>query len=156
MICCCSVAQLCLTPCDLMDCRIPGFPVLHHLSELTQLMSIELVMSSNNLILCCTLLLLPSIFTSIRVFSNESTLRIWWPIYWSFSFSIPGRGQEKALGRVWSLLPSNKNNRLLCRPVKSYPTGPSCPKGYTLGTLQRVPSRQPRKSPSPAKLWFFQ
>ena len=51
-------------------------------------MSIELVMPSNYLILCCPLLLLPSIFPSIRVFSNESTLRIKWPKYWSFSFSI--------------------------------------------------------------------
>ena len=51
-------------------------------------MSIELVMSSNHLILCHPLLLLPSIFPSIRVFSNESALRIKWPKYWSFSFSI--------------------------------------------------------------------
>ena len=80
-----------------MDCRIPGFPVLHHLSELTQLMSTELVMSSNNLILCWTLLLLPSIFTSIRVFSNESTLRIRWPIYWSFRFSISPSNEYSGL-----------------------------------------------------------
>ena len=52
-----------------------------------KLMSIESVIPSNNLILCC-LLLLPSIFPSIRVFSNESVLHIWWPKYWSFSFSI--------------------------------------------------------------------
>ena len=51
-------------------------------------MSIELVMPSNHLILCHPLLLLPSIFPSIRVFSNESTLRIRWPKYWSFSFNI--------------------------------------------------------------------
>ena len=51
-------------------------------------MSIELVMPSNNLILCYPLLLLPSIFPSIRVFSNESALCIKWPKYWSFSFSI--------------------------------------------------------------------
>ena len=53
-----------------------------------KLMSIELVMSSNHLILCRPLLLLPSIFPSIRVFSNESALRIRWPKYWSFSLSI--------------------------------------------------------------------
>ena len=53
-----------------------------------KLMSIESVMSSNHLILCCPLLLLPSIFPSIRVFSNESVLRIRWPKYCSFSFSI--------------------------------------------------------------------
>ena len=51
-------------------------------------MSMELVMPSNHLILCHPLLLLPSIFPSIRVFSNESTLRMRWPKYWSFSFSI--------------------------------------------------------------------
>ena len=56
--------------------------------SLFKLMSIELVMPSNHLILCCPLLLLPSIFPSIRVFSNESVLCIRWPKYWSFSFSI--------------------------------------------------------------------
>ena len=56
--------------------------------SLLRLMSIELVMPSNPLILCCSLLLLPSIFPSIRVFSNESVLHIRWPKYWSFSFSI--------------------------------------------------------------------
>ena len=55
---------------------------------LLKLMSIELVMSSNHLIFCCLLLLLPSIFPSIRVFSNESVLHIRWSKYWSFSFSI--------------------------------------------------------------------
>ena len=56
--------------------------------SLLKLMSIELVMTSNHLILCHPLLLLPSIFPSIRVFSNESVLYIRWPKYWSFSFSI--------------------------------------------------------------------
>ena len=56
--------------------------------SLLKLMSIEMVMSSNHLILCCPLLLLPSIFPSIRVFSNESVLCIRWPKYWSFSFNI--------------------------------------------------------------------
>ena len=59
-----------------------------NLWSLLKLMSIELVMPSNYLILCCPLLFLPSIFPSIRVFSNESTLHIRWPKYWSFSFSI--------------------------------------------------------------------
>ena len=58
------------------------------LLELLKLMPIEWVMPSNHLILCYPLLLLPSIFPSIRVFSNESVLRIRWPKYWSFSFSI--------------------------------------------------------------------
>ena len=60
-------------------------------------MSIELVMPSNHLIFCCSLLLLPSIFPSIRVFSNESALRIWWPKYWSFSFSISPSNEHPGL-----------------------------------------------------------
>ena len=56
--------------------------------SLLKLMSFELVIPSNHLILCCPLLLLPSIFPSIRMFSNESVLHIKWPLYWSFSFSI--------------------------------------------------------------------
>ena len=56
--------------------------------SLLKLMSIELVMPSSHLLLCCPLLLLPSVFPSIKVFSNESVLRIRWPKYWSFSFSI--------------------------------------------------------------------
>ena len=83
---CCSVAKSCPTLCDPMDCSTPGFPVLHYLPELLKLMFIESVMPSNHLILCCPLLLLPSIFPSIRVF--ESALRIRWSNYWSFSFSI--------------------------------------------------------------------
>ena len=55
---------------------------------LCKLMSIELVMPSNHLVLCLPLLLLPSIFPTIRAFSSESALHIWWPKYWSFSFSI--------------------------------------------------------------------
>ena len=60
-------------------------------------MSIELVMPSSHLILCHPLLLLPSIFPSIRVFSNESTLRIRWPKYWSFSFSISPSSEHPGL-----------------------------------------------------------
>ena len=71
-----------------MVCSTPGFPVHHQLPELTKLMSIESMMPSNHLILCCPLLLLSSIFPSIRVFSNKSVFCIRWPKYWSFSFSI--------------------------------------------------------------------
>ena len=67
---------------------MPGFPVLHHLPGLLKFMSIESMMSSNHLIFCHPLLLLPSIFPSIRVFSNESVLLIRWQNYWSFSFNI--------------------------------------------------------------------
>ena len=83
-----SVTQSCPTLCDPMDCGTPGFLVHHQLLELLKLMSIELVMPSNHLILCCPLLFLPSIFPSIRVFSNESVLYVRWPKYWISSFSI--------------------------------------------------------------------
>ena len=66
-------------------------------SSITKLMSIELVMPSNHLILCSSLLLAPSIFPSIRVFSNESVLRIRWPKYWSFSFNISPSNEHPGL-----------------------------------------------------------
>ena len=65
--------------------------------SLPKLMSTELVMPSNHLILCCSLLLLPSIFPRIRVFSNESALHIWWPKYWSFSFNISPSNEHPAV-----------------------------------------------------------
>ena len=83
-----TVAQSCLTLCNPMDCSTPGRAVCHHSQSLLKLMFIESVMPSNYLILCHPLLLLPSIFPSIRVFSNESLLHIRWPKYWSFSFGI--------------------------------------------------------------------
>ena len=84
---CCSVAKSCPTLCDPMNCNVPGFPVFYYLPRWLKLVSIELVMPSNHLILCCPLLL-PSTFPRIRAFSNESALHIRWPKYWSFSFSI--------------------------------------------------------------------
>ena len=83
-----SVAQSCLTLCHPMNRSMPGLPVHHQHPEFTQTQSIESVMSSSHLILCCPLFLLPPIPPSIRVFSNKSTLRMRWPKYWSFSFSI--------------------------------------------------------------------
>ena len=83
-----------------MDCSTPGLPAHHQLPTLLKLMSIELVMPSNHLILCCPLLLLPSIFPSIRVFSNESVLHVRWPNYRSFSFSF-------------SISPSNEYSELI-------------------------------------------
>ena len=71
-----------------MDYSTPGFPVHHQIPELSQTWSIESVMPSNHLILCRPLLLLPSIFSIIRVFSNKSVLQLRWPKYWSFHFSI--------------------------------------------------------------------
>ena len=73
---CFSVAQSCPTLCDSMDCSTPGFIVLHHLLELLKLTSFESLMPSSHLILCHPLLLLPSIFPSIRIFSSDLALQI--------------------------------------------------------------------------------
>ena len=81
------IVQSRLTLCDPMDCSTPGFPVPPYLLVFAQLMSIELVMPSNHLILCHPLLL-PSIFPSCRVFPNELAPLIRWPNYWRFSFSL--------------------------------------------------------------------
>ena len=94
---CCSVAQSCPTLCDPMDCRTPDFPVLHYHFSLLKLMSVESMTRSSHLILCRPLLLLPSVFASIRVFSNESALHIRWPKYWSFSFSISPSNEYSGL-----------------------------------------------------------
>ena len=83
-----SVAQPCPTLCDPMDCSTPGFPVHHQLPELLKLMSIEWVMPSSHFILSHPLLLLPSVFPSIRVFSIDSVLHSRWPKSWGFCFSI--------------------------------------------------------------------
>ena len=92
-----SVAQSCPTLWDPMNCSTPGLPVHHQLPEFTQLTSIESVMPSSHLILCRPLLLLPPIPPSIRVFSNESTLCMRWPKYWSFSFSISPSNEHPGL-----------------------------------------------------------
>ena len=92
-----SIAQLCPTLCDLMDCSTPGLPVHHQLLEFTQTHVHWVSMPSNHLILCRPLLLPPSIFLSIRVFSNESALSIRWPKYWSFSFSISPSNEYSGL-----------------------------------------------------------
>ena len=77
-----AVAQSCLTPCDSMDCSMPDFPVHHQLPELAQT-HVHRVGDAiyNHLILCRPLLLLPSVFPSIRVFSNKLALGIRWPKY---------------------------------------------------------------------------
>ena len=80
-----------------MNHSTPGLPIHHQLLESTQTMSIELVMPSNHLILCHPLLLLPSIFPSIKVFWNESALHIRWPKYWRFSFNIGPSSEHPGL-----------------------------------------------------------
>ena len=92
-----SVTHLCPTLCDPMIHSMPGLPVHHQLPDLLKLKSIEPVMPSNHLILCHPLLLPPSIFPSIRVFSNESVLRIRLPKYWSSSFNISPSNEYSGL-----------------------------------------------------------
>ena len=97
-LCYCTVAKSCPALYDPMDCSTSGFPVFTIPWSLLKLMPIESVMPSNHLTLCCPILLLPSILTSIRVFSSELALLIRWPKYGSISFSIS---------------PSNKYSRLI-------------------------------------------
>ena len=85
IICCCSVTQSCLTFCDPVECSTPGFPVLHYLLEFAQTHVHWVSDAIQPFILCFPLLLLPSIFPIIWVFSNELTFRITWPKYWSFA-----------------------------------------------------------------------
>ena len=83
-----SVGQSCLTLCDHMDLSTPGFPVHYQLPELAQIHVHQVSDAIQSSHPCYSLLLLPSIFPSIRVFSNESVLCIMWPKDWNFSFSI--------------------------------------------------------------------
>ena len=92
-----SVTQSCLTLCNPMNCSMPGLPSITNSQSLQKLISIESVMPSNHLILCCPLLLPPSIFPSIGVFSSESVLLIRWPKYWGFSFSISPSNEYSGL-----------------------------------------------------------
>ena len=108
--------------------------------SMLKLMSIESLMPSNHLILCCPLLLLPSVLPSIRVFSSESVLRIRWPKYWSFSFSISPSNEYSGLisfridwfdllavrGSLKSLLQHHSSNASIlqhsaCFIVEKYP-----------------------------------
>ena len=111
-----EVAQSCPTLSEPMDCSLSGSSIhgifqagvlewgaiafsvsITNSQSLPKLVSIESVMPSNHLILCRPLLFLPSIFPSIRVFSNESALRIRWPKYWSFSFNISPTNKHPGL-----------------------------------------------------------
>ena len=125
-----SVAQSCPILCDPMNCRRQASLSITNSWSLPKLMSIESVMPSNHLILCRPLLLLPSIFPNIRVFSNESSLCIRWPKYWSFSFNIsptseyPGligwtgwiSLQSKGLSRVFSNTTIQKHQFFCTQP----------------------------------------
>ena len=87
----------CPTLCDPMDCHTPAFLYFTISWSLLKLLSIELMMPSSHLILCHPLLILLSIFPSIRVFSNESALHIRWPKYWSFTFRISPSNEYSGL-----------------------------------------------------------
>ena len=89
-----SATQSCQTLCDPMDCSTPGFPVHHQLPELAQT---HIHRVSNAIQPSHPLLLLPSFFPSIRVFSNESVLHIRWPKYWSFSFGMSPSNEYSGL-----------------------------------------------------------
>ena len=95
----CSVqfTQSCLTLCDPMNHSIQASLSITNSQSPHKLTSIESVMSSNHLILCCPLFLLPSIFPSIRVFSSELALCLRWPKYWSFSFNISPSSEHPGL-----------------------------------------------------------
>ena len=115
--------------CNPVDCSMSGFSALHHVSRLSRLMSIESVMPSKHLILRHPLLLMPSIFPSIRIFFSESPLRIRWPKHWSFRFTISTSDkhsglipfridwfsflQSKELSRVFSNTTVQKHNSLV-------------------------------------------
>ena len=89
-----SCVRLFVTP---WTAALQASPSIASSRSLLKLTSIELMMLSNHLILCCPLLLLPSVFPSIRVFSNESVLHIRWPKYWSFSFNISPSNEYSGL-----------------------------------------------------------
>ena len=92
-----SVAQSCPAVCDPMGCSTPGLPVHHQLWEFTQTHVHWVGDAIQPSVLCHPLLLPPSIFPSIRVFSNELALCIRWPKYWSFSFSISPSNEYSGL-----------------------------------------------------------
>ena len=92
-----SVAQSCPTVCKPVDCSMPGLLSILKFQSLPKLMSIELVMPSNHLILCHSILLPPSVFPSIRVFSNESARCLRRPKYWSSSFNISPSNEHSRL-----------------------------------------------------------
>ena len=94
---CCSVTQACLTLCDSMYSKNPRLAALQIAHSFLKPMTFESVMLCSHLVLCPTLLLLPPIPPRISVFSNESTLCMRWPKYWSFSFSISPSNEHPGL-----------------------------------------------------------
>ena len=95
--CCCWVIKSYPTPCDPMYCSTRGFPIFKYLPELAQTHVHWVADAIQPSLICHPLLLLPSIFPSIIIFSSESTLHIRWPKYWSFSFSICAFNEHSGL-----------------------------------------------------------
>ena len=140
---CCSVAKSCPTLCNSTDCSTPGLLSLTLSQSLPKFMFIALVMPSSHLVLCRHLLLLPSIFPSIRDFSSESASCIRWPNYWSFSFSISPSNKYSGLislkidwfdllavqGTLRNLLQHHSSSvlHLLCHLSVMSPPFPTCP-----------------------------
>ena len=124
-----------------MNRSMPGLPVLNHLPNSLKFMCIESVMPSSHLILCLPLLLLPSIFPSIRNFSNESTLDMRWTKYWSFSLSISTSNEHPGLisiridwldllavqGTLKSLLQHHSSKASILQPSTFFIVQPSHP-----------------------------
>ena len=106
--------------------------------SLLKLMSIVLVMPYNHLILCCPLLLPPSIFPSIRVFSNESVLCIRWPKYWSFSFSVSPSNEYSGLNSLPGAAKSLQSCPILCDHIEHSPPGSPVPRFLQARTLEWV------------------
>ena len=113
IICCCSVTQSCPTLSNPMDCSSQASQSSSISWSLLKLVSTESMKPSNHFIICHPFLLLPSIFPSIRVFSNELALHIRWPKYWSFSFSTsPSNEYSRLISfRIdwFDLLPAQRN-----------------------------------------------
>ena len=128
--CCCSVAKSCPPLCEPMNCSIPGYPVLHYLLEFAQTHVHWVSDAIHHLILCRPLLLLPSVFPSIRVFSSEPALWTRWSKYWSFSLNIQGWSLlgltglifllSKGLSRVFSSTTSQKHQFFNTKPSLWY------------------------------------
>ncbi|KAB0340971.1 hypothetical protein FD755_024560 [Muntiacus reevesi] len=146
-----SVAQLCLTFVTPWTAARQASLSITNSQNLLKLMSIESEMPSNHLILCCPLLLPPSIFPSIRVFSNESVLRIRWLKYWRFSFSISPSNEYSGLisfrmdwldllavqGTLKSLLQHHSSKASILRCSEQFPSLKT-----TLRTLWKMSSQE--------------
>ena len=131
---------------------MPGFPIHHQVQSLLRLMSIESMMPSNHLILCRLFLLPPSVFHTVRVFSNESAFRIRWPKYWSFSFSISPSNeysgltgwtgwislQSKGLSRVFSNTTVQKHQFFGAQPSSQSNSHPYMTTGKTIALTRQT------------------